>query len=86
MTECKLSDQQVKQREKQIDKGKNTPEYQLYIKIVPKSRRRFKKDPETPKAKQRRSVRSFRGLVSKWRRELHEWADGSVSDLALSDN
>jgi hypothetical protein len=61
------------QWQKQIDMGKETKEYQAYIKAVPK-KRRGRDDPRTPRLDvNTRSKRSFYGLVRKWRIALHAW-------------
>lgn len=65
----------LEQRQRQIDLGKNTIEYHLYMRHVPKSAR-GPGDPRTPRIDEvDRSKRSFDGLVRQWRRRLHAWYD-----------
>eukprot|EP00658_Telonema_sp_P-2_P017765 TRINITY_DN16931_c0_g1_i9.p1 TRINITY_DN16931_c0_g1~~TRINITY_DN16931_c0_g1_i9.p1 ORF type:complete len:346 (+),score=55.65 TRINITY_DN16931_c0_g1_i9:302-1339(+) len=61
------------QRQKQIDLGKGTPEYQEYIKRIPKENR-SRKHVRTPDPTQIRSKRAWDGIVKQWRRALHQWA------------
>ncbi|CAM9636657.1 unnamed protein product, partial [Discosporangium mesarthrocarpum] len=60
------------QRQKQIDYGKNTRGYDLYLASVPRCNRR-KGDPVTPDRGKAMSKRAFDGLIRVWRRELHKW-------------
>jgi len=62
----------LRQRQKQIDYGKNTRGYERYMELVPKHRRR-RSDPRTPDKHQKYSKRAWDGLVRKWRRDLHRW-------------
>lgn len=62
----------LRQRQKQIDYGKNTLGYDRYIQQVPKERRR-RTDPRTPDIHARISTKRFNGLVRAWRRRLHEF-------------
>eukprot|EP00884_Botryococcus_braunii_P006033 jgi/Botrbrau1/15430/Bobra.43_2s0056.2 len=72
-------------RQKQIDYGKNTLGYQLYIQTVPRSKRRSLHDglvpidPMTPDIRRSCSKRAFAGQVMKWRRMLHAW-DPTIGD------
>jgi len=59
------------QRQRQIDIGKNTDEYEAYVAC---------EDPDKPYIPipnkfQIRSKRSWDGIVSEWRRRLHAWYD-----------
>ncbi|KAI3656885.1 hypothetical protein MP638_004241 [Amoeboaphelidium occidentale] len=65
-------ERRLQQRQKQVDIGKNTPEYQYYIYTVPKEQRR-KGDPQTPDKFQDISKRNWEGQVKAWRRRLHEF-------------
>lgn len=65
-------ERRLQQRQKQVDIGKNTPEYQYYIYTVPKEQRR-KGDPQTPDKFQDISKRNWEGQVKAWRRKLHEF-------------
>lgn len=86
MTETKrkpvLTPDQIAARQKQIDIGKHTSEYRWYLKSVPRHER-GDNCPNTPIASSRRSLRSFRGLVNKWRRALHDWAEKHVPQEEL---
>ncbi|GLJ49170.1 hypothetical protein SUGI_1037500 [Cryptomeria japonica] len=62
----------IRQRQKQIEYGKNTLGYKSYIEIVPREQRK-KNDPWTPDVKQICSKRSWDGQVKKWRRLLHHY-------------
>ncbi len=62
----------LKQRQKQIDYGKNTLGYDRYIQQVPKDKRR-RTDIKTPDIHARISTKRFNGLVRAWRRRLHEF-------------
>lgn len=67
----------LKQRQKQIDIGKNTLGYDRYSKVWPKSKRlsanrsRDMSLPQTPDKRAKVSKRQFDGMVRKWRRLLH---------------
>jgi len=62
----------LRQRQKQVDYGKNTLGYDRYTQLVPKERRR-RADPKTPDIHARISTKRFNGLVRAWRRRLHEF-------------
>eukprot|EP00164_Ancoracysta_twista_P004980 GFYU01006774.1.p1 GENE.GFYU01006774.1~~GFYU01006774.1.p1 ORF type:complete len:289 (-),score=60.07 GFYU01006774.1:392-1258(-) len=62
----------LQQRLKQINIGKNTPEYEHYLKLVPKDKR-TPNDPFTPDVRQKMSKRCWDGQVRRWRRELHKY-------------
>ena len=63
------------QRQKQIDIGKNTPEYLYYLHLHPKHRRKkhtgAAEHPVTPDKYQEISKRNWEGQVKAWRRRLH---------------
>ena len=69
----------LEQRQKQIDRGKATEEYKLYLSRVPIETRvhafRYEIHPVTPNKTQGCSKRSWDGQVRKWRRLLHAFAD-----------
>lgn len=59
-------------RTKQIAYGKCSEGYRLYVKQVPKSKRRHY-HPSTPDIHRKCSKRAFAGLVRAWRRYLHKY-------------
>jgi hypothetical protein len=66
----------MKQRLKQIDLGKNTSGYDVYISAVPKRQREERNGqlhPVTPDHTKDIPNRRWLGLVKAWRRKLHEW-------------
>jgi len=66
------NEQRLKQRQKQIDYGRNTVGYQHYLDLVPKPKRK-RRDPHTPDKLQVCSKRSWDAQVQRWRRLLHQW-------------
>jgi histone RNA hairpin-binding protein len=62
----------LKQRQRQIDYGKNTLGYARYLELVKKSERRAS-DVRTPDIHAAMSKRAFDGIVKKWRRALHAY-------------
>jgi hypothetical protein len=62
----------IKQRQKQIDYGKNTIGYQRYCQLVPKNKRK-RTDPHTPDVHMAVSKRAWDSIVRRWRRMLHLW-------------
>lgn len=62
----------LRKRQKQINFGKVTPEYQRYVAACDK-RKREPFYPRTPNKFRRCSRRKFDGLVKKWRKQLHVW-------------
>jgi len=80
----------LSQRQKQIDMGKNTLGYEMYLEHVPWNER-TQEDPWTPDKYQQCSTRSWQGQMRIWRRRLHMWdpedeADGSEDPFAVSVN
>ena len=69
----------LKQRQKQINFGKNTIGYTRYCELVPRNQRKLT-DPQTPKANKKMSKRSFAGSIKAWRRQLHEY-DGTGDNM-----
>jgi len=62
----------LRKRQKRINFGKVTPEYQRYIvEITRKKREPF--HPKTPNKFRKCSRRKFDGLIKKWRKLLHVW-------------
>jgi len=84
-------DARLRQRQKQIDMGKRTVEYQNYIRLVPR-RARTRQHPRTPDIHKQCSKRAMDGLVRQWRRALHEYdpevinanADGTTTAAATA--
>jgi hypothetical protein len=62
----------IAQRQRQIDIGKNTPEYYNYRKRIPR-RERKRSDAVSPDKYQMISKRNWEGQVKAWRRLLHKW-------------
>ena len=62
----------LRKRQKQINFGKVTPEYQKYIEAVAKRKREIF-HPRTPNKFRKCSRRKFDGLIKKWRKLLHVW-------------
>lgn len=62
----------IAKRQKQVDFGKNTIGYSRYIKLVPRASR-TRDHPRTPNVRKKMSKRAFDGLITKWRRQLHEY-------------
>lgn len=74
----------LRKRQKQINFGKVTPEYQRYIAAVDKHKREVY-HPRTPNKFRRCSRRKFDGLVKKWRKALHVWDENpeALKDFKL---
>lgn len=64
------------QRQKQIDIGKNTEEYERYEEWRKDPTRTVPKIP-VPNIYKKRSKRSWDGIVREWRRRLHAWYEES---------
>ena len=71
----------LKQRQKQVDFGKNTIDYARYSKLVPRFRR-TPEDPTTPDISDPMSKRRFDGKVKAWRRQLHAWGNANPAPEA----
>jgi hypothetical protein len=65
-------DKRLQTRQKQIDIGKNTPEYINYTSLISKEQRK-RGNPLTPNKYQVCSKRSWDGQVRKWRRMIHKY-------------
>jgi len=77
--EKETDDHRLKQRQKQVDYGKNTIGYARFAEMVPRKKRTLE-DPRTPDVSQKCSKRSWDGQVRKWRRLLHRWdPEGVIS-------
>lgn len=59
-------------RQRQIDIGKDRPEYKLYFQLVQR-RQRLDNHPQTPDPNARISKRAFDRQLSTWRRKLHDF-------------
>lgn len=62
----------LRKRQKRINLGKITPEYQRYVMSVARNKRE-PYHPRTPNKFRKSSRRKFDGLVKKWRKLLHVW-------------
>lgn len=73
------SDEKKKQKRlQQINHGKNTKEYQNYIRLIPKYKRSLG-DPKTPDHNDlSMSKRRFAGIMRAWRRDLHKWDEEEI--------
>eukprot|EP01012_Entosiphon_sulcatum_P048083 TRINITY_DN660_c0_g1_i1.p1 TRINITY_DN660_c0_g1~~TRINITY_DN660_c0_g1_i1.p1 ORF type:complete len:263 (+),score=37.01 TRINITY_DN660_c0_g1_i1:64-852(+) len=65
----------INQRMKQIQYGKNTIGYHMYIQAIPVEQREEgnERHPVTPRVDQQCSKRNWDAQVQKWRRDLHLW-------------
>ena len=77
-TREETDEHKLRQRQRQIDYGKNTLGYARYRELVAKSARRSS-DAWTPDIRAGMSKRAFDGVVRKWRRRLHAY-DPPVED------
>jgi histone RNA hairpin-binding protein len=81
--------QRLRARQKQIDIGLMSQAYAKYIKQVPKhcrdEKRKLLDHPVTPNIRFKCSKRCFDGLVSAWRRRLHEW-DAKQDESAIAQS
>jgi len=62
----------LRKRQKRINFGKVTAEYQRYILALPRKHRK-PYHPKTPNKFRKCSRRKFDGLIKKWRKLLHVW-------------
>ena len=62
----------LERREKQIRYGKNTPDYDAYVKAVPKHRRE-RHMPRTPEKRGKFSRRRWDGMIKAWKKSIHKY-------------
>ena len=74
----------ISRRSKQIERGKNTPAYDNYIKIVPRTKR-TKLEPSTPDKYAISSTQSFDQQITLWRTALLKY-DSAAPSLAKTLN
>ena len=67
----------LERREKQIRYGKNTPDYDAYVKAVPKHRRE-RHMPRTPEKRGKFSRRRWDGMIKAWKKSIHKY--GQLDD------
>jgi len=79
LVEKETDEKKIKNRQKQINFGKNTIGYETYLKQVPREKR-TKAEPWTPDKTQKCSKRSWDGQIRKWRRQLHKFDPLHKSD------
>ncbi len=73
------------QRKHQVDLGRQTPGYSLYLTAVPKHERQLDNPnhPVTPRVDVRAPRRQWKKACSAWRQQLHLWdADPHPADMA----
>ncbi|CAF0835926.1 unnamed protein product [Brachionus calyciflorus] len=77
----------LRKRQKQINFGKVTKEYERYVEAIPK-RKRESFHPRTPNKFRKCSRRKFDGLVKKWRKLLHVWDENpeALKDYKYSND
>ena len=68
--ERETDEEVLKRREKQLDYGKNTVDYDKYLKLVPK-KQRTDRMPRTPNKNLKHSRRAWDGMVKKWKQDIH---------------
>lgn len=68
------NEHRLKQRQKQIDFGKNTSGYDNYLAKVPRHLRKCTQ-PKTPDKYKKMSKKAWNGYVSVWRKALHQYDD-----------
>jgi len=68
--EPEIDPEMLARREKQLEYGKNTIDYDTYCRLVPKEDR-LDKMPRTPNKKQKYSRRQWDGLVKSWKVQIH---------------
>lgn len=69
----------LKRRQKQIDYGKVTVDYEEYLDAVPKSQR-GPSHPRTPEKFQKTSRRGFDSQIKSWKIKIHNWKGGEEKE------
>ena len=86
--ERETDERKLKQRQKQIDIGKQSDSYKKYLQLVPKCKRRFRGripvDPRTPDITQKCSKRSFDGQLKVWKRQIHALVEERMRTAPLA--
>jgi len=72
MKNIEVDTETLRKRQKRINFGKVTAEYQRYILALPRKQRKAY-HPKTPNKFLKCSRRKFDGLIKKWRKLLHVW-------------
>jgi hypothetical protein len=89
MIERETDPTRLRQRQKQVDLGKNTSGYDRYLSAVPRAQRnlaeREASHPVTPDISRKCSKRAFDGVVKKWRRQLHQFWDPPGTATSAGD-
>lgn len=86
LVERETCPKKIASRQKQIEYGKNTTGYSLYISQISRNQRKRGGDhPWTPNKFQICSKRSWDGQVRKWRRALHRFDPNEISETDCSN-
>ncbi|CAF1094426.1 unnamed protein product [Adineta steineri] len=75
----------LRQRTKEILKGKMSDSYATYIAKYPIKKQRRRECPATPNKYRKCSRRCFDGQLRTWRRNLHQFNEDSKQDIARTD-
>lgn len=82
--ELEKCEETLSRRQKQIDYGKNTVGYDMYVQQVPRDER-TNEHPWTPPKNAKYSRRGWDGLVKVWRKKLHCWDPESMKSEPADD-
>lgn len=78
--ERETDEKTLQRRQKQIDYGKVTVDYEEYLNEVPRDERKIF-HPRTPDKNQKASRRHFDSQIKNWKKAIHSWRDlGEKSD------
>jgi len=78
--ERETDEKTLQRRQKQIDYGKVTVDYEEYLNEVPRDERKIF-HPRTPDKYQKASRRHFDSQIKNWKKAIHSWRDlGEQSD------